>query len=61
MLTNEALKVRVRAIAESHFYSDDDCDIPWEPFEDWPDEDIREQVEDMEKTIFIALLWARDS
>ena len=52
MLTNEALKVRARAIAESHFYSDDDCDIPWEPFEDWPDEDIREQVEDMEKTIF---------
>lgn len=61
MLTNEALKVRARAIAESHFYSDDDCDYLWEPFEDWLDEDIKEQVEDMAQSIFISLLWARDS
>lgn len=61
MLTNDELKKRAQGIAESHFYSDDDCDYPWEPFEDWPDEDIKEQVEDMAKTIFIALLWARDS
>ena len=61
MLTNDELKKRARAIAESHFYSDDECDIPWEPFEHWPDEDIKEQVEDMAQNIFIALLWARDS
>jgi hypothetical protein len=61
MLTNEALKTRARAIAEMHFYSDDECEVPWEPFEDWPDDEIQEQVADMAQTIFMALLWARDS
>ena len=61
MLTNEALKVRARAISESHFYSDDECDCPWEPFEDWPEDEIQEQVDDLAQIIFMALLWARDS
>ena len=33
MKTTEELKARARGIAESHFYCDDECEIPWEPFE----------------------------
>ena len=61
MLTNEELKKRARGIAESIFYSDDDCDYPWEPFEDFDEDEIERQVNELAQSIFISLLWARDS
>jgi hypothetical protein len=61
MLTNEALKTRARAIAESHFYSDDECEYPWEPFEEYDEEEIERQVTELAQIIFMALLWARNS
>ena len=60
MKTDSALRIRARAIAESHFYSDDECEVVWQPFEDYPDAWIREQVRDLEKTIYNALKWVKE-
>ena len=60
MKTDSALRTRARAIAESHFYSDDECEVAWQPFEDYPDAWIREQVRDLEKTIYNALKWIKE-
>ena len=57
--TKEQMKARAWAIAESHFYSDDECKVPWEPFENWDEDDITEQVADMAKVIFNAMVWAQ--
>ena len=60
MKTIEALKARARGIAESHFYSDDECDIPWEPFENHEKEEIDQEVDDLATSILQAMLWAQE-
>lgn len=61
MLTNEEMKKRALAIAESHFYSDDECDSIWEPLEDVDENVIRDLMIDVAESIYHAMLWARDS
>jgi hypothetical protein len=61
MLTNEEMKKRAWAIAESHFYSDDECDSIWEPLEDVDENVIRDLMIDVAESIYHAMLWARDS
>jgi len=60
MKTNDELRTRARAIAESHFYPDDDCEIAWELFEDYSDEWIQDQVRVMEEMIYHAMKWAQE-
>lgn len=57
--TKEEMKVRAYAMAEAFFYSDDECEVPWEPFEHLNDNELRGEVTNMANHIFIALLWAQ--
>ena len=59
MKTEDQLKQFARGAAEGHFYSDDDCQIPWEPFEDWPERDIEQECDNLASLIFNAMKWAQ--
>jgi hypothetical protein len=59
MKTTAELRDRAQAMAESHFYCDDDCAIVWEPFEHWPDEDLIEACDSLTDAIYNAMLWAQ--
>ena len=59
MKTIDELKARARGIAESHFYSDDECDIPWEPFENSEKKEIDTEVDNLADAIFNAMKWAQ--
>ena len=59
MKTTEQLKDHARARAESHFYCDEDCEIAWQPFEHWPDEDVTEACNSLADSIYSAMLWAQ--
>jgi hypothetical protein len=56
----EQLRARAWAIAESHFYSDDECQVAWEPFEYWDEEELNEQVKMLAEVIFTNLVWAQE-
>jgi hypothetical protein len=58
--SNSELLERAYGIAESFFYSDDECQEPWEPFEDYPKEEIQEQIHDLAQTIYQSLQWAHN-
>jgi hypothetical protein len=57
--TKEEMKARAWGIAEGMFYSDDDCEYAWQPFEDWDDAELRELVSDVANSIFNAMVWAQ--
>jgi hypothetical protein len=59
MRTNSELLERAYGIAEAHFYSDDECEIAWEPFEDFSDEDLKDQLHDLAQVILHAMQWAQ--
>jgi hypothetical protein len=59
MKTTEELKARARGIAEAHFYCDDDCEIPWEPFEYHDPDEIETECQNLADSIFNAMLWAQ--
>ena len=61
MKTNSQLLERAYGIAESFFYSDDECEIPWEPFEDYPKDEIQEQLHELAQTILQAMLWSQEN
>ena len=57
--TKEQMKARAWGTAESHFYSDDECEVPWEPFEHYERKELSELVADMAEVIFNAMIWAQ--
>jgi hypothetical protein len=59
MITKEQMQKRAFAIAESHFYSDDECNDVWEPLEDVDANVINELVCDLAESIYHAMLWAQ--
>ncbi len=61
MRTNSQLLERAYGIAESFFYSDDECEVPWEPFEDYEKEEIQEQLHELAQTILQAMLWSQEN
>jgi hypothetical protein len=61
MKTNSELLERAYGIAESFFYSDDECNEPWQPFEDYEKEEIQEQLHDLAQTILLAMQWSQDN
>jgi hypothetical protein len=54
------MKKIARGISEQFFYCDDECEIPWEPFEYWDNEDIQAEVADLANRIFNAMQRAQN-
>lgn len=61
MKSNSQLLERAYAIAESHFYCDDECKIAWEPFEYWEQDELQEQVHELAQSILLAMEWSREN
>jgi hypothetical protein len=58
--SNSELLERAYGIAEMHFYSDDECECPWEPYEHMEPEELQEHVHDLAQTILLSLQWAHN-
>lgn len=59
--SNSELLERAYGIAESFFYSDDECECPWEPFEDYDKEEINEQLHELAQSILLAMQWSQEN
>jgi hypothetical protein len=59
MKTLAEIKERAHAIASMHFYADVDDLTAWEPFEDYDDEWIQDEIESMAEMLVISMLWAQ--
>jgi hypothetical protein len=59
MKTLAEIKERAHAIASMHFYADVDDLTAWEPFEDYSDEWIAEEIENMTEMLVGQMLWAQ--
>lgn len=57
--TKEQMKARAYAIAESQFYSDDECQFIWEPLEDVNANVIHDLMIDVAESIYHAMIWAQ--
>ena len=57
MKTKEEIRKYAESFAWGQFYSEDD--IPWEPFEYYPEEWLAEQYEELADAVEQALLWAQ--
>jgi hypothetical protein len=51
MMTNDEIMIKAGKIAEGFFYSDGDK-TPWQPFEDYSDEWITRQIDDLQQSIY---------
>jgi hypothetical protein len=60
MKSKEQLKLRAIGIAEGFFYCDDECDIPWEPFENWSRSEIKQEARNLSELIYNSMLWAQE-
>jgi hypothetical protein len=59
MKTLEQIKKRAYEVALMHFYADLDDLTLWEPFENYEDEWIGEQIEYMTLMLAAQMLWAQ--
>jgi hypothetical protein len=59
MKTLAEIKERAHAIATMHFYADVDDLTAWEPFENYPDEWIQDEIESMTEMLVGQMLWAQ--
>jgi len=59
--SNSQLLERAYGIAESQFYSDDECTVAWEPFEHMEPEELQEHVHELAQTILLAMQWSQDN
>ena len=59
--SNSELLERAYAIAESHIYSDDDCEIAWQPFEDFSDDELKAMTHELAQTILLAMQWSQEN
>jgi hypothetical protein len=57
MKTRKQIRKYAEGVAWAHFYSDEDT--LWEPFEDYPQDWIDEQVESLADAVERAMLWAQ--
>ena len=60
MRTKDEMREYARGLAEAIFYCDDECDTPWEPFEDWDEDTLEEALEDVAQSIFDAMHWVQE-
>jgi hypothetical protein len=59
MKTLAEIKTRAHAIASMHFYADVDDLTAWEPFENYSDEWIQDEIESMAEMLVVSMLWAQ--
>ncbi len=59
MKTLAEIKERAHAIASMHFYADVDDLVPWEPFENYSDDWIQDEIEYMADMLVGQMLWAQ--
>jgi hypothetical protein len=59
MRTVDEIKQRAQAIALMHFYADLDDLLLWEPFQDYNDEWIADEIENMTEMLVGQMLWAQ--
>jgi hypothetical protein len=59
MKTLDEIKQRAHAIASMHFYADLDDLTPWEPFENYSDDWIQDEIEYMTDMLVGQMLWAQ--
>lgn len=59
MKTLAEIKERAHAIASMNFYADVDELTAWEPFEDYSDEWIQEEIKYMADMLVGQMLWAQ--
>ncbi len=57
MKTRKQIRKYAEGVAWAHFYSDEDT--PWEPFENYPQDWMDEQVESLADAVERAMLWAQ--
>jgi hypothetical protein len=55
----EQMKARAYAIAESQFYSDDECEFIWQPLEDVDENVVHDLMIDVAESIYHAMIWAQ--
>lgn len=60
MKTNAELKRYALGAANGHFYCDDNCKTPWEPFENYPKHEIEDERDNLASLIFNAMKWAQN-
>jgi hypothetical protein len=60
MKTKDELRTRAIAIAESLLYSDDECEVIWEPLEHVDENVIQDLMLDIAESIYNAMLWAKE-
>jgi len=60
MKTKSELKKRANAIAESHIYCDDNCEIVWEPLEHFDEIELKDFQNGLASSIYDAMLWAQN-
>jgi hypothetical protein len=60
-MTKKELRKIANGIAESHFYSDDDCKTAWEPFEDYSSQWIKENCKQLADTIYFNLVRIQET
>lgn len=59
MKTLAEIKSRANAIASMHFYSDVDDLRAWEPFENYNDEWIADEIDSMTEMLVAQMVWAQ--
>jgi hypothetical protein len=57
--TKEQMKARAYAIAESQFYSDEECQFVFEPLEDLDENVVHDLMIDVAEAIYYAMVWAQ--
>lgn len=60
MRTKDEMREHASEIAKAIVYSDDECEIPWEPFEYWDEDNLAEVHEEIAQAIFDAMLWVQE-
>lgn len=59
MKTLDEIKTRAHAIASMHYYADFDELTAWEPFENYSDEWIQDEIKYMTEMLVGQMLWAQ--
>lgn len=59
MKTKDEIKKRAYEVALMHFYADLDDLTLWEPFENYEDEWVANEIEHMTEMLTASMLWAQ--
>ena len=60
MRTKDEMMKYARGFAESHFYADFDDLRAWEPFENYSEEWMADEVDSLADALFRVMRWVQD-